>query len=301
MENRFIQDLGIFAFEYDGYYSIVRFDKKIRLYTIEFNVSDEEDGAFLEYLDGLRDEFPTLGSQRKFRHHKLIIPINIKEMDINVDLARIVQLISEELSIRNYTQRCNQTGRTHDLGVYRIGNQVEILNKEVYFDIIDNNVKDFEKSGSVAKGYIGAFLGMALGIVLWIVVSQLRIIAGIVGYAIAYFGIQGFERANRKPNRNQIISIALMSILAIVLAEYLSQAIYFYRALPKVASFMTFTVEVFPAIITEYGLARNMSINALIGIVLSVLYMVPSLKAMIRDNSKDRIAYPVIDASENNK
>ncbi len=298
MENRFIEDLGVFAFEYEGYLSIVRLDKKIRLYTIEFNVSDEENGLFLDYIDDLRETYPTLGAQRRFKKHKLIIPINIKDMDLNVELIRIITLLSEELAARSYTQRCDRSGRTDELGVYRIGNQVEILNREIYFGILENKIEEIHPRGSLAQGYLGALIGMVIGVALWILISQLRILAGIVGYAIAYFGIKGFERAYQTPNRNQIISIGLISIPVIVMSEYLANAVKIFMTNPSVVSFGTFLTQYYPELIRNFGLLQPMAINALIGIVLSVLYMVPSLKQMIRNNSKERIAYPVIDAQE---
>ena len=83
----------------------------------------------------------------------------------------------------------------------------------------------------VPLGVIGAIIGVLLGTILWVVISQVGFIAGIAGYAIVYCGMKGYHILGRKLSKGGIVIFIILSLLAIFGAEMISLAISAYTEL----------------------------------------------------------------------
>lgn len=89
---------------------------------------------------------------------------------------------------------------------------------------LDSNVKS-----NVALGIIGAILGATLGGVIWILIGMVGFVAGIAGYLMMLFAIQGYRRlSGRLDKKGQIISL-IVALLMIFAANYSSYALEYFK------------------------------------------------------------------------
>lgn len=70
------------------------------------------------------------------------------------------------------------------------------------------------------KGIIGALAGALIGGAAWVLVSQLGVIASIVGYLIVYLSIRGYEMLAGRISKKGLIICVVCSVLALIAAEY---------------------------------------------------------------------------------
>lgn len=89
------------------------------------------------------------------------------------------------------------------------------------------------KKSNVLLGIIGAFLGAALGGVIWIAIGEFGFIAGLAGFLMMFFAIKGYQMlAGGLDKKGQVISLVI-AFLMIFVSNYLLYAIqyceYFYN------------------------------------------------------------------------
>ena len=94
---------------------------------------------------------------------------------------------------------------------------------------IDTDASVSAVSSNVLLGTIGAFIGAALGGVIWIIIGELGFIAGLAGFAMMYFAIKGYSGlSGRLDKKGQIISI-IIALVMIFVANYTSYALNFCK------------------------------------------------------------------------
>lgn len=74
--------------------------------------------------------------------------------------------------------------------------------------------------GSYITGLIGAFIGAALGGVLWAVVMYFGYMASIVGLAIGWLAERGYALLKGKPGKGKIVVLILAVIFGVVLGNF---------------------------------------------------------------------------------
>ncbi|QIK69035.1 hypothetical protein G7062_01495 [Erysipelothrix sp. HDW6C] len=301
---QYIKDLGIITGEANGFYFILQYSRRKQVAVLQFNVGDETDGGILDFIDDYREDHPGIGSLVEFNRIKpqFLIPVSLKKIDMEHEFPMIVEAISFELMDRGYVQRCSISGNTQDLGIYRIGKTVDILNRDIYrLELLDReNTYNNEEKSSI-KAYGGAFIGMLLGVAIWVGVMQLRIMAGFIGFLIITFGFQGYERFGGKLARKSMLTILVGSVLMIFVAEYVSRAIDVYRAFGGAYGFFTVLTDVLPAYIQEGTMARAMAGNIAIGIGLTVLSSWGRIKEKMNEVNKPLVTYPILEANPINE
>ncbi|CAM3461707.1 hypothetical protein G7061_00465 [Erysipelothrix sp. HDW6B] len=295
-KTEFIQDLGVIVGSKNDIYFIIQYDAKKRLNTLQINVGDEENGAFLDFLAGYRDFHPGIGSRIEFQGNisRLYIPLDFSQIDQENELDQILEAITLELATRRYIQRCGVSGRTDNLAIYRLDNNVEILNAEVY----NQRVRDFEEnrnSGSERSplAYIGALGGVLLGMALWVIVGLIGFIVGIIGAVMILAGIKGYQMFGGKKSKQSIIIIAIMSVLGIVLAEYISISISYYQAINGLIPYQYILFDIMPTLIQEPEIIRIMLFDISFGILLSLLSTWSLIKEEIKSVENPTIYYEV--------
>lgn len=86
---------------------------------------------------------------------------------------------------------------------------------------------DNKQQGNILFAYIGAIGGLILGIFLWIIVSKLGFISGLVGFLMLHFATTGFEKlGGMKINKQHFIVLLVLTVLSIILSV-LSNMIFF--------------------------------------------------------------------------
>jgi len=82
-----------------------------------------------------------------------------------------------------------------------------------------------------SAGMLGAILGALLGSVLWVVIGLLGYIASIAGFAISAAAAKGYTLLKGKITRMTPWIIGISSILALILAQFVTLDLSFYKEL----------------------------------------------------------------------
>lgn len=86
------------------------------------------------------------------------------------------------------------------------------------------------KPNNYIKGILLGLLFSLGGVVLWVLIGALNFIAGIAGYAIAFFMYLGYKKAGGKVNQTAGILIIVLSLVMVAVSTYIStcQSIFSY-------------------------------------------------------------------------
>ena len=103
-------------------------------------------------------------------------------------------------------------------------------------------VNEFEKQDSVIKGALGAVLGAAANILLWIVLSNFGIPGSISGWVAALLSIKLYEYFGGKIQKPGVIICAVSCAVFLLAANYLSWSLQIAAAWNQVAGAQTFTI-----------------------------------------------------------
>ncbi|WZU01727.1 hypothetical protein MGH68_00860 [Erysipelothrix sp. D19-032] len=86
---------------------------------------------------------------------------------------------------------------------------------------------------------------------LWVIVGLIGFIVGIIGAVMILVGIKGYQMFGGKKSKQSIIIIAIMSILGIILAEYISISISYYQAIDGLIPFQYILFDIMPTLIQD--------------------------------------------------
>lgn len=144
-----------------------------------------------------------------------------------------------------------------------------------------------KKVGNPVLGFIGALLGALIGSVLWIVLDQVGFIASIAAYAIIYCSIYGYTLLGKELTKNAIILSVVMTVLAVLVADYVSLAITLYQEVG--AGYDITFIDVLFATVRFFAyedVLRQFLINLLVGYVFVALGCFRYVKALLNNLNK---------------
>ncbi len=134
---------------------------------------------------------------------------------------------------------------------------------------------------NVGAGIAGAFLGAALGGILWVIVGMFGYIVGWLGILIVVLAITGYKKLGKGLDKTGVAISIVISLVMIVAAEYAAWALLYYREVNDGIAGISLT-EAFkelPAAMTSMDLWGSMAGDIAIGFVLTgvaALYCLPS-------------------------
>ncbi len=149
-------------------------------------------------------------------------------------------------------------------------------------------------NGNVIAGIVGAFLFSLIGGLLYFVLYQMDIIAGICGlviFILAYFGYGLFAGIKNKPTIVGMITAIVCMIVVIFAAEYISVAYVLYDVLKLEGMELTFfdAVRLMPEFLSDsevvgavVGDLAFAYIFGIIGIISNVIRIIKEKKAVSR-------------------
>ena len=119
---------------------------------------------------------------------------------------------------------------------------------------------------SYGSGFFGAFLGMVVGIIPWILISLAGFIAALGGFILSVAVKFGYEKLGGKVGKPKIVAIILFSVLGVILATFISWTIVAHNELIAAgydttilnsmltAVFFAFSSDGFLPVFTDIGL-----------------------------------------------
>jgi len=135
----------------------------------------------------------------------------------------------------------------------------------------DFSEADPQSPGNLPLGIIGAFVGAALGGILWIAIGKIGFIAGIAGFVMIKLAMKCYTIfAGSSDRRGQIVSICI-AFLMIVAANYTSYALEICEANNSVnIEGLINAYKVLPKLLTDIKIGGPFAIDLIVGFGLSI-------------------------------
>lgn len=134
-------------------------------------------------------------------------------------------------------------------------------------------------SGSVLTGTVGAALGAIVGAIPWAVASFLGWVVAYLGFVISLASCKGYELLHGKETRVKGIIVLIMSVLAVVLAEYVTMLVMLMREYPG-TPLSTCITGLNTVIMYDKEVQAELIKNLVIGWLFAVLGMYPIIKSI---------------------
>lgn len=262
-ENRgYVSDLDSLYGQETGYYYVVAPAEKANRYVLHMNVTFDESNDVSEKLELLRQADASI-AHAGYSNSGINLEVDLSEnSDLNGVIERAVNIAAEE----KLEQFCSMSGRTDDLGVYRFDNRVDIYNAQEYETIAAKYQKEFSSENTnIFYGFLGALIGGMIGVLIWVLLSYINIVAAFAGYAIIVFALSGFKKLGGRPKKVHIVGIVVLSIGLVFLAEYLSYVVLVMQT-GNLTLIDAFSLTA-PILMRDPELIGNFLLNLLLGYV----------------------------------
>ena len=174
--------------------------------------------------------------------------------DDKKNLTEIIGLITNQLHSCDMHSCCEYCGNTGELAVVSVDKKPKVLCSKCFVETKNGNIDKFnykQEKGNVVLGVIGAIIGTALGGMLWILLSQIGIIASIVGFVIIFLGIKGYSLLAGNISKGGIIFCIVLACLTIPFSEISSLAISVFMSSRQYGISIFDAFFVIPTILTD--------------------------------------------------
>lgn len=184
---------------------------------------------------------------------------------------------------------CEQCGEKGELALYAIDEVDHIFCDSCYAGISGNISRKTEEiksagNGNIAGGIIGAILGAMIGVVLWVLIYQLGYISALVGAAMVFCAFQGYKLLGGRLNLVGIIVCCVISILMLLVAEYITLGVEVYKVYSGYISIFEALGSV-PGLLQESEVVAAVGQDLLFGYVLMALGAWGCVKNTYNENS----------------
>lgn len=196
---------------------------------------------------------------------------------------------------------CSACGSTELIEAGTTGQQMEeIQTYPLNFDSAYQvqNVKsngEEDGNGNILAGFVGAFLFSLIGGLLYFVLYQVGIIAGICGlviFVLANFGHGLFAKTKNKASIAALIASIAATIVMIFLAEYISLSFEIFQAYKDYGITFFDAIRATPEFLEEpeiaSALAEELTIAYMLGFIASISNIVNIVKSRKRKNKQIR-------------
>ncbi len=137
-----------------------------------------------------------------------------------------------------------------------------------------------EKPVNMVTGIVGAFVGVLICVVLWILIYQMGFIAGIAGFVMMICAFKGFELLGGRINLAGAVICVIFVLVAVYFAHNIAIAISVMQELDTSFSSAYQSLSVLRDEVSEFNSAYLHDL--LIGYVLTLVAIVPSIKGKVR-------------------
>lgn len=265
---------NIYAGNINGFNYLIKYDNTSLVYNLYFNILGKED------IKDLSKEIKKINKDITiiYKNNVLSIVGSLREIK---DLAKVINPILENitkyLKDKNYKEICKHCKEIKK--VYLTDNEGEInyFCDDCYKEFI--KIAEYKKNNSknvkehTFKGIVGAIIGIIPGILLWLLLSYLKLEPGIAGIFITMGAALGFKHFGKVMKVSGLVISIIIGLLGVLIAHELNCSIYIYNLYKT--DFLINLWDAYKSI--PYYLSRNNEFkesftNALsIGLILSII------------------------------
>jgi hypothetical protein len=199
----------------------------------EDTAEEQKLDSILEGLKAAKEikDYKNNGSSLSITKTKAFGQVSVEELEYLLD--RLANEFSK-IGARPACFNCNNEGEK-DFACY---NGVVMTMCDTCYASISENLNQAQgeyeiKSSNYLSGAVGAILGALLGSVLWVVIGMIGYIASIAGLAISAASTKGYMLLNGKMTKLAPWIIGLASLIALILAQFVTLDITFYNEFKK--------------------------------------------------------------------
>lgn len=215
-------------------YQLVLTDAQTQ-YAVVMSVNSYERGSdesLFQFLNGLMMENKSV---RQANNNRGVVSIIIAQSrpDANL-LTDILNSIADFFRSNGLVSCCKHCGKQTGLAVYSLSGLCEAMCSQC-FETKSNDIAQTQSQQPVQKsnmplGIAGALAGSLIGVALWVIIFQFGYIVGVVGFAIMFFCMKGYQLTSGKMTKPGFFICMFISIIMLFAAEYIALAVVLYRA-----------------------------------------------------------------------
>ncbi|QIK69034.1 hypothetical protein G7062_01490 [Erysipelothrix sp. HDW6C] len=293
----YMRDINVIAGISNGYYFIIKPNPQQNTSTLQINIKDNVSWGLKDFLKDLYKEHKGIGRRYTAPKTSILIPIHLKEIDMDLEFPVIIDSITEFLNEKGAVQVSAISGQEHDLDVYRINDNVEIMSSSEFSEQSQKEESFYNNKGNPILGYLGAIGGIAIGVIAWVVISvNFNYIVGLIGLLMVFLGYKGYEKFGGRLTRTAVIMIFLLSIAGVIIAEVVSTTIALGNVFNELGYSITFwesLTELFPFAMSDSEIAVEVYKNIGFGLLFTVLAGFGVARQSFQETKRDFLAYQV--------
>ncbi len=199
-------------------------------------------------------------------------------------LPTALETVAEKMSLagvkgRGYCPYCGQTTNGTE-EMYLINDVAMQLHSGCLESVevgFSEKAEAAKTSGSVATGAVGAIIGAIIGAIPWAIVSYLGWFVGYLGFFISFASCKGYELLHGKETKLKGIIVLVVSLVAVVLAEYAASLVSLMREFPG-TPLSTCFIALNEAILYDPEVQRILAYNLIMGWLFAALGMYSLIK-----------------------
>ncbi len=256
--------------------------------TAVFSVVIADEGSVEAIKEGLQN--------KNFRNEHLIREVQVNGLKVTAAFMSssgvIKQLLAALTAITEKLRECGVLGK----GYCPYCRQPESGSEEMYLvngmamqlhsgcleslkGEFSERTEQAKTTGNVLTGTVGAALGAIVGAIPWAIASFLGWFVAYLGFVISLASCKGYEILHGKETRIKGIIVLIMSVLAVVIAEYVAMLALIIKEFPgnPLGACISALNSV---IIADKEIQAELIKNLVIGWLFAVLGMYPLIKSI---------------------
>ena len=210
------------------------------------------------------------------------------------NLDMLVDVVTRYLAQHQFQNCCQTCQQTSSTAFYSVQGKPYILCPECFNKVSSSMMHRQSEAPkeNVALGTLGAFLGSLVGVVLWMILYRIGIIAAICGALMVYCSIRGYEKLGHVLTKKGLIISTLICILMIFIAEYASLAIEVYIQLKDIYVMSIIeALEVTPSFLGDSNVLPYFIKDLVIGYLFLIITSASSIRNIGHQlNTQDEVA-----------
>lgn len=278
----------LFYGTYNGFHSLIHFEKSSGLFWISIGISGNENNELLiSVLSSMKKDRRIVNFEVKTHH----IRVSMKNLGLKNGIETKISSVYEELisflSNNGYTSGCFITGENAlRLSPYQV-NDVLLLLSDNAVELVRSKLEDKQASiqrrnENVPLGIIGALLGALLGAGIWLGIGLLGYIVYLAGLAIIVLSFYGYKLFAGKMSKIGAFFSLIFSVAAVILANITHVSIEIYKHMKPLydVTFMRVFQESFSLVWKEPEVKNIFLKNTAIGLLFVLIAGFIALKGM---------------------
>lgn len=276
----------------DGFKYIVSYLAQSKQYTIVTTVKkDQEVGELQEYINTM-DRGPFVNYVSYTDRVLYISMTNSNQLDV-WEIQRVMKNISSFLLTQGYSQCCRHCGEITNVDVCSVEGNADLICQSCFANY-ESKMPEV-KSVNLPLGIIGALAGSLIGVIAWVLIYQLGIVAGITGFIMSVACLKGYEMLGGRLDKKGIIIGVLIAIAMLFIAEMIALGFEIQSAYGEYGMTIGImdSMKQIPLFLGEsevlFGVIKDLGVGYVFMIAASFSYIKSQYRAVAVENVIERL------------